>query len=407
MPRSVLSDRTDAWTSTRVSLGPVLCILTVLASIAMGNEGQKAGRSAGRTPRSRPATQPATRPANLAVNGDFEQPDESGKLPAGWITKRPRNVRRMNLGGERGWVVEMTGDNPLMGTYGTDLTGGLIEFEPNTRYRCTGYARSDGPNMKVFVKGYATIKRRNKGRIETLEDVVYQMRKDLEPSKDWKPFNLDFDVTPAAVFSDHQHRVQYLRITLWAYWPRGTCWFDDIRFEEVGPVADHHRRHYEPVTHVGLPPRLADDKDAARTGREPFDEQQAWLDAANALRGGRYEESSKLARQLIAHAPAKGIYRVLAARALAKLERWAEADEHARWILERKEDSETGGNGACRIEPWQVDWANVVHAEVLWRTGRPKEARKILEQLKKTSAASPHARTAAEKLLATLDDGAD
>jgi hypothetical protein len=143
-----------------------------------------------------------------------------------------------------------------MASYGVDLTGEQIPIKGNTRYRCTGLTRSSGPKMKVFIKGYATVTRSIRGEVHTFDDIVYQMRKDIDPSPDWQPFSLEFAIKPADVFSDFQHQVKYVRVRLWAYWPVGTCWFDDIRFEEIGPVPESARRHDEPVTHTDRPPRL-------------------------------------------------------------------------------------------------------------------------------------------------------
>lgn len=236
------------------------CGFLLLGATIVGAQEQPASQPiADSRPASVPASQPT--PQNLLVNGDFEHPDASGKLPAGWTTMHPENVRLIEAGGAHGRVVEMSGRKKLMASHGVDLTGEPISINANTRYRCTGYTRSNGPRMKVFVKGYATVTRGVAGEIETFDDVVYQMRKDIEPSDRWQPFNLDFAITPAEVFSDFQHEIKYVRVCLWAYWPVGTCWFDDIRFEEVGSVAEDQRRHDKPVTHVGVPPRLGSGKD--------------------------------------------------------------------------------------------------------------------------------------------------
>jgi tetratricopeptide (TPR) repeat protein len=257
--------------------------------------------------------------------------------------------------------------------------------------------------MKVFIKGYATVTRRVDGQLRTYDDIIYQMRKDIEPGEGWQPFNLDFEITPANVFSDFQHKVDYVRIRLWAYWPAGTCRFADLTFEEVGPVPRRNRRHAEAVTHVGLPPRLGD---AAQQSMQPttqrFDDQEAWHDAVNAFRGQDHEQALRLAEQLIQHAPHMGSYRLLAARALAQLERWDAAEQHARWLLEKTGDIQPPGKPPRQIESWQRDWAHVVQAQAYQHTGRVAEARRILRQLLQSDA-SPHAHAAAEKLLAEMD----
>ena len=381
-----------SWTTPSRAEESCICLGTIFILVLLCAPACAAASPARQVPDSRPT-------ANLAPNGTFDQADPAGRLPAGWTTKHPDNVKRVNVGGPRGWVIEMTGDKDLMATYGTDLVSPKIPVKPNTRYRCTGYTKSAGPKMIVFVKGYATITRRTKGRQETAEDVVYQMRKEIDPAPDWQPFNLDFEIRPTGEFSPFQHRIEYLRITLWAYWPEGTCWYDDIRFEEVGPAPPDQQVHSRPVTHLGVKPRLAETQPAATPSagtRPDFDEQQAWLDATNAWQEERYEDALKLSLQLLAHDPGRADYRVLAARAAAQLGLWLEADQHAQWLLARS--SPTASQPSRQVEPWQQDWARIVHADVLLHTNRPEEARRILQDVSQT-ATSPHARAAAQHML--------
>ena len=350
---------------------------------------------------SRPTSQPVGE--NLLFNGNFETVTDAARLPAGWTSKHPENVRLVDLGGERGRVIEMTGGRKLMASYGIDLTGAKIPIEPNTRYRCTGLTKSAGPNIKVFIKGYATVTRRVAGEMKTFDDIVYQMRKDIEPSDDWEPFNLDFAITPAAVFSDFQHEITYVRVRLWAFHPAGTCWFDDLRFEKVGPVPESEWRHAAGMTHVGLPPRLSE---AARKGddrpADAFDEENTWREAANAFKREEHARAAHLAETLIAHAPAKGMYRVLAIRALAALKRWEETEPHTRWLLEEKPPKSGEEEQVREIESWQLDWARVVRAQALWRAGHGTAAREQLERVLSSPDGSPHARAAAERLLAVI-----
>ena len=378
-----------------------LALCLVLAALFVGG-ARGAVRSDDRAPTA------SSQPANLLVNGDFEQPDATGALPAGWTTEHPANVRRIDLDGQRGGVVEMTGDKQLMGGYGVDLLSEKIPIKPNTRYRCTGVTRSDGPNMKVFVRGYGTVTRRVKGEVKTFEDAVYTMRKDILPTGDWTPFDLDFTIVPFNEFGAYQHRVEYVRIKLWAYWPAGTCWFDDVRFEEVGPLPADAARHPDAVTHTGVPPRLG--PGAETTTAAAFDEEQVWLDAANAFRADEFAKAAELGEQLVARAGHKGMYRVLLARALAALQRWSEAEQQAAWLLG---DGGAGANSrpaasqpAPQIDPWQRDWACVVRAKACWHTGRADEAREWLKRALREGAA-PQARTAAEQLSRQIADHED
>ncbi|MFH1748689.1 MAG: hypothetical protein ABIG44_16770 [Planctomycetota bacterium] len=357
--------------------------------------------AAAEPPSSQPTSTPATQPANLLINGDFEQLDDRGELPAGWSTVHPANVRVADGGGWHGHVIEMTGDKKLMASYGVDLIGQPIPVKPNTRYCCTGYTRSTGPRMKVFVRGYATVTRRVDGELQTSQDPVYTMRKDIEPSADWRAFNLDFELLPADVFSDFQHHIEFVRIKLWAYWPVGTCWFDDLRFEEVGPIEPQRRRHDQPVTHMGIPPRLSTASQPTATNpAEEFNEEQVWHQAVNAFRASEHAQAARLAEQLTSRVPQKGAYHLLAARAAAALEQWDQAAKHANWLLD------TDPSLQREIEPWQRDWAHVVRAQVLRQRGRLQQARAALEYAARPEA-SPHARAAARKLLAELDGGGE
>jgi tetratricopeptide (TPR) repeat protein len=133
-----------------------------------------------------------------------------------------------------------------------------------------------------------------------------------------------------------------------------------------------------------------------------FDEGQTWRDAVNAFHTDDHEEAARLAEQLLAHAPYKGAYHLLAARASAELERWDEAEQHARWLLEDEDRTSDVKTAVREIESWQRDWAHVVLAKVCRHTGRVEQARAILQQLLQAEP-SPHAQAAAERLLAEIN----
>lgn len=335
------------------------------------------------------ATQPSSG-VNLVVNGEFEKLDPRTFLPEGWTTKHPENVRVVNSGDERNRIVEMTGDEGLMATYGVDLFSPPIHFKPNTRYRCTGYAKTAGPSMMIFVKGYATVTRKDKGKVSTFDDEVYQMRREVAARKDeWTRFSLEFDVKPSNVFSDFQHEVKYVKVQIWAYYPKGTCWWDEVRFEEVGPIPGADRRHDKAMTHMGVKPTLGP---SATQPDEPFDAAQGLLDAAAALSEQEFGEAAELAEKLLKADANKPEHRVVAARALVKTGKLEAAKAHAGWLLD----------GANKTEPWQQEWARLVNAEVDLRSGDAAATQKAREALEAISAnaASPHVRQAAGQLIA-------
>jgi hypothetical protein len=219
--------------------------------------------------------------------------------------------------------------------------------------------------MIVFVKGYATVTRTVDGKMTTFDDAVYQMKKEIKGTKEWTKFNLDFDVTPARIFSDFQHEVKYLRILLWGYWPAGTCWYDDIRFEEVGPVPsrDDQPQLDKALTHTGEAPRLG----PAAHEKPEFDAEQTWVDAANALTKGDAAKAYDLSSQLVAHDGKDANYRLLCARAAAGAGKAEAAAEHIKWLL----DPAQSEGDPPPAQPWQVQWAHIVEAELLAKAEVP------------------------------------
>ena len=299
-------------------------------------------------------------------------------LPDGWTTKHPDNVKYLQDIG----AIQMTGDANLMGSYGVDLISDKIPFKPNTRYRCTGDTRSDAPNMIVFVKGYETLNAR--------EEQVYQMRKEIAATKQWQPFNLDFDLRPTKEFSEFQQKVEYLRITLWAYWPVGTCWYRNIRFEELGPLDPKLVTNPDAVTHVGTKPRLATTQSDDSQG---FDAEQTWDNAVNAFNAGQDDEARQIGQGIARPRWQQQRLSLAVAAFCAQLEKFDEADAHAQWLIDHAN------------QPWQRDWARIVHAQALWKNGDPSSAKQLLGQVVQETQ-SENARQAAKDLLKQLDDSA-
>lgn len=320
----------------------------------------------------------ASAASNLLFNGDFELADDATGLPEGWrrIPLERQNVRIVRHP-TRGNVLQLSGGSDLMGELGAQLIQTTdIPVRPNMRYRCTGFTRTEAPHIIIFVKGYGKVSRRIDGKPTEIHDRVYQMKKELpgaprDCARDWEPFNLDFEIIPARLFSDFQHQVEFVRLKLYAYWPPGTCWLDDIRFEEVGPVPDADRSHAEAVTHTGVAPHLPD-----ATDTPAFEEQRWYVDAANAWKREEFGRCHALSKELVRQVPGQGLYRLLAARAAIRIGR----PEEALIGLEFFFDAAVPATGR-EVEEWQIDWARFVRAQALSLTGRADQAREILSRL--------------------------
>ncbi|MHB1155360.1 MAG: tetratricopeptide repeat protein [Phycisphaerales bacterium] len=303
-------------------------------------------------------------------NGRFERVDDKG-WPVGWTTKHEKHVKWVMAEGEpfkvSSRVAQMSGDEGLMGTYGVDVLSDKVEIKPGHRYRVTGWARSGGPNQIVFVKGFGTVTRKIEGRETRVDEVVYQMKKEITPSREWTRFSLEFEIKPAKIFTAHQAEVTYVRVLLWAYWPVGTCWYGDVHFFDVTPADEKITAEHSP-TFTGEKPRLSEEAD--RPAEEAFDAEQAWMDAGNAWGEGAYAKCAAVCGQLIAHEPGHVNGHLMLARTLVTLERWNEAWEQVTWLQSQD---------AGKLAAWQSDYAKVTRGEILLHEGKKEEAKALMQ----------------------------
>lgn len=110
--------------------------------------------------------------------------------------------------------------NTVAGTDGVSLTSDWIEVKPNGTYRISARVKSTGTAIKVFVKGY--------GIIRGKRELVYQASKNFKKG-DGKWHTIERIVH----LSKSRIPVRWVRIVLFAYWPPGQVWFDDISFTRV------------------------------------------------------------------------------------------------------------------------------------------------------------------------------
>jgi len=402
-------------TSVPLRLCVVLVFLTSAAALAADDAKRPLGKgrvAAAEELLAANAGSPPVPPApdkalNLIYNGSFEHADPNG-IPLGWRghPPSPTNVQVLDGPPGRGKVVRLYGDAGRMGAPGVFcMQTGDIPVKANTRYRCTGWTKSAGPTFIIFVKGFGLV-RHNVGDRTPVYEEVYMMKKEIagprpgRAIRDWEPFNLDFEVRPLRVFSDFQHRVEFVRVKIFAYWPPGTCWADDFRFFEVGPVPEDQRILADAMTTAGLAPNLS----PPDPNEGKFDEEQLYVDAGNAWKRQEYARCHFLSSQLVAAVPNKGLYRLLLARAAAALMKYDEAEQQARWVLEAEEKGAAGASPRREVEAWMFDWARLVHAEAVMRAADASRGAALLKALIERTD-SPHVKATAQKLLAQAEGG--
>lgn len=196
--------------------------------------------------------EPASPATNLVANGSFEtaDPGKPGK-PLGWDlpdglgiqwTEAPTTqdglargkairmdtqvsekdmVASWRKAGLDQWDIPKAADNPIAATYGLSYYSTAVPATTNHAYRIAFDVLAPGGGAKVWVRGYAP------GRDGTLrrcyETVVHCRTTPGEWQREERVFQ------PAKSRAD----IRELRVMLYAYWPAGVYWFDNVRLEPV------------------------------------------------------------------------------------------------------------------------------------------------------------------------------
>lgn len=110
------------------------------------------------------------------------------------------------------------------GNEGVMLDSELVDCKPGQDYKLTADFKGEGKPF-VWIKGFLLHPTRN-----TLVD-GYQTR--LEPKthskNEWRTYSIGFNPTAKSP------KIQKMKIRLYAYWPNGTYYFDNVRVEEITP----------------------------------------------------------------------------------------------------------------------------------------------------------------------------
>ncbi|HEV3272928.1 MAG TPA: hypothetical protein VGZ93_12170 [Candidatus Methylacidiphilales bacterium] len=193
----------------------------------------------------------AARGQSVLPNGDFEQGDPAhpGK-PAHWDLPDGLGVRwteapnvpgapphgkaiRMDTSqtekamvascakaGLTQWVFPKPGDNAIAETYGLSLYSEAAPVVAGKTYRVTfDYMSEKGTAGKLWFRGYADVNGEKKR--------VYEGTVDCGGSGGWKQFTGVFHPTK------YRANVTEFKIMLFAYYPAGVAWFDNVRVEAV------------------------------------------------------------------------------------------------------------------------------------------------------------------------------
>jgi len=190
--------------------------------------------------------------SNLVVNGDFQSPDpKNASAPLGWdrpdglgvqwtrapasdshgmamrldtrVSERDMNASWARTGLTNDWFIPNAANNAVAETYGLSFYSQPFAMTSGTTYRVTCDVL--GPSgAKVWVRGYGNV-----GGIKTRR---YEAVLVCYGSGDtWRTCSLTF------VPTQHTPDVTEMRVMLYAYYPAGVYWFDNVRVEAAGDNA--------------------------------------------------------------------------------------------------------------------------------------------------------------------------
>ena len=143
------------------------------------------------------------------------------------------------------------------GNDGVRLVSKPFYFQKGKKYRITAEVRSEtGTIVIIFVKGYA--------KVEGRERAPYDAPKHCEPEKadlgKWKTYTLTFNPGESKSIP----KPEYLKVHIYAYWPAGTVYVDNILVTEEkeikSPDAEKTGEKETPSGGENKPPEEPDKK---------------------------------------------------------------------------------------------------------------------------------------------------
>jgi hypothetical protein len=190
--------------------------------------------------------QPA--PSSLLPNGTLEQADAAdGTKPAGWgkpdglgvqwvdsgdpahgrairmdtrVSEKAMVAQWKKTGLTNEWNIPKPAGNAIAETYGLSLYSDAIPVERAQPYRITFAFKGPSGGAKVWVRGWGVIQGKERRRWET-----------------WVPCASSGEgwTTCSQVFFPGKFRpeVVKMRVMLYAFYPPGIYWFDDLRIEPI------------------------------------------------------------------------------------------------------------------------------------------------------------------------------
>jgi hypothetical protein len=188
------------------------------------------------------------RAGDVLTNGDFETADPTNSLkPAGWdrvdglgvqwtqapdaahgrairmdtrLSEQAMQAQWIKTGLTNLWNIPKPEKNAIAETYGLSLYSAAMPVKPGQTYRITFDFKGHGGGAKVWVRGYGNFAGEKRRRWETFVDCQSKGGGWTTQSQIFHPTKFRKEVTE-------------MKVMLFAYYPAGEYWFDNIRIEPM------------------------------------------------------------------------------------------------------------------------------------------------------------------------------
>jgi len=169
---------------------------------------------------------------NLVKNPGFELAD--GDHPAGWDAWGRDYHHNMAHWVEapgpdgRGKCMKFAMNADIAGSYGVAYYSEPIDITHGRRYRFSVRVRSEGPTVKIFLKHYAYFEPVGDEKEGQWRETRRAPLNCHGADRQWRTFTRDF-----MPHRNDAHDPKQTRVELYAYWPEGVVYFDDVVMKKI------------------------------------------------------------------------------------------------------------------------------------------------------------------------------
>jgi len=234
--------------------------------------------------------------------------------------------------------------------------------KPGVLYRFSADVKTEKPTPMLFVKGYAELERKvkqGKGggttiKVEKVREVVRKssLTCSTANAKEWKRYNVHFFFEERPDIITTRPLPKWIKVMLYAYYPPGDVYFDNAKFEEIGPY---------------VPPKRPNQ--SAVEPKPPPSPNQLYWKAISHWQKKEYSQALNVLEEAIKKSQDNPEYHLLRGRLYFRMNLLEEAEAELSHTLSLKPGKK-----------WIVAWSHIALGWIYDKSGKRNEA--ILEYKK-------------------------